>query len=434
MRLDDSDRVSTQNVLELCAIVLATSALVGIRSWQADGVAQPAWMSRNLKVLSAVSLMQDAASELVYPLLPILLTSVLGAPAAVVGLVEGVAEGAAALTKYVSGRVSDRVGRKPLVGLGYGMAAAGKVVVAAAGVWPIVLVGRVVDRVGKGIRGAPRDALLADGVDHAQLGRVFGFHRAADTLGAVIGPLIGLSVLAMTGGNIHLTLWVAVIPAVLSVVLVLWVREPRPPTVSDNGGPSLGKPAPHRSDPLPREFKHVVGALTLIALVNFPDALILLRVSELGYSVSGVVAAYVVYNLSYTLISYPAGALSDRLPRARVYALGLVCFAVGYLGLGLVDGGWAVIVLLCVYGGFNAMTDGVGKAWVSSLVSPQVRGRAQGVFQGLAGGAVLFAGLWAGLTWEIGPGDGTMPLILAGLVAVLAAPVLWVCSRRPECV
>ncbi len=393
---------------------------------------RPKWMTRNLKVLSAVSLMQDAASELVYPILPILLTSVLGAPAAVVGLVEGVAEGAAALTKYVSGRVSDRTGRKPLVGLGYGMAALGKVIVAAAGVWPIVLVGRVVDRVGKGIRGAPRDALLADGVDHAQLGRVFGFHRAADTLGAVIGPLIGLAVLALTGGNIQLVLWVAVVPAVLSVVLVLWVREPRRPTDTVRAGLSSDKPMPDRSEPLPPEFRRVVGALTLIALVNFPDALILLRVSEVGFSVSGVVAAYVIYNLSYALISYPAGALSDHLPRARVYALGLVCFATGYIGLGLVDGGWPVIVLLCVYGGFNAMTDGVGKAWVSSLVKRQVRGRAQGVFQGLAGGAVLFAGLWAGLAWELGPGNGTVPLIVAGCVAVAAAPILWLSSRRLE--
>lgn len=395
-------------------------------------MSRPEWMTRNLKVLSAVSLMQDAASELVYPLLPILLTSVLGAPAAVVGLVEGVAEGAAALTKYVSGRVSDRMGRKPLVGLGYGMAAVGKVIVAAAGVWPIVLVGRVVDRVGKGIRGAPRDALLADGVDHAQLGRVFGFHRAADTLGAVIGPLIGLAVLAMTGGNIQLALWVAVVPAVLSVVLVLWVREPRRTPETFGAKRSIGKRTPAPSDPLPREFRRVVGALTLIALVNFPDALILLRVSEVGFTVSGVVAAYVIYNLSYTLISYPAGALSDRLPRARVYALGLLCFAVGYIGLGVVDGGWPVIVLLCVYGGFNAMTDGVGKAWISSLVPPQIRGRAQGVFQGLAGGAVLFAGLWAGLAWEVGPGNGTVPLIVAGCVAAAAAPILWLSSRRLE--
>ena len=155
--------------------------------------------------------MQDAASELLYPLLPILLTTVLGAPAVVVGLVEGVAEGSAALLKYASGRFSDRVGRKSLVTTGYSLAAFGKVIVAAAGVWQVVLVGRVVDRVGKGVRGTPRDALLADDVPREQLGRVYGFHRTADTAGAVIGPLLGLVALTATGGDVRAALWVAVI-------------------------------------------------------------------------------------------------------------------------------------------------------------------------------------------------------------------------------
>ena len=388
-------------------------------------VTRPVWMTRNLKVLSAVSLAQDAASELVYPLLPILLTSVLGAPAVVVGLVEGLAEGAAALMKYASGRISDRAGRKPLVGVGYALAAVGKVIVAAAQVWPIVLAGRVVDRVGKGIRGAPRDALLADGVPDDHLGRVYGFHRAADTLGAVIGPLGGLAVLAGTSGNIRVALWVAVVPAVLSVALVALVREGRPPSAAAPPKARGSSEGLRTRPPLPGEFRRVVALLTIVALVNFPDALVLLRVSQLGFSVTGVVGAYVLYNLSYALISYPAGALADRLPRARVYSLGLVCFAVGYTGLGLVHGGWPVLVLLAVYGGFNAMTDGVGKAWISSLVVPEARGRAQGVFQGLSGGSVLVAGVWAGLVWEVGPGSGCFPLIVAGLVAALAAPVIW---------
>lgn len=408
----------------------------------------PTWLTRNVRVLSAVSLMQDAASEMLYPLLPVLLTSVLGAPAAVVGLVEGVAEGAAALMKYLSGRFSDRAGRKPLVGLGYTLAAVGKVIVAASAIWPFVLVGRVVDRIGKGIRGTPRDALLADGVAPAQMGRVYGFHRTADTLGAVIGPLVGLAVLEWTGGNIHVALWIAVIPAFLSAALVLLVHEnkrpvaasvastaegrsteARPTTAAGSASPTLETTAPARS-PLPRSFNRVVGILTLIALVNFPDVLVLLRVSQIGFSVTGVIGAYVVYNLFYTLISYPAGVLADRMPRARVYALGLVCFAIGYVGLGLVNGGWAVIALLCVYGGFNGVTDGVGKAWISSLVPPTVRGRAQGVFQGFMGGSVLIAGLWAGLIWNLGPGHGVVPLIVSGAVAAVAAPLLWVAGRR----
>jgi len=387
---------------------------------------RPEWLTRNVGVLSAVSLTQDAASELLYPLLPIVLTVVLGAPAAVVGLVEGVAEGAAALFKYLSGRYSDRVGRKPLVGTGYGLAAMGKVVVAAAAVWPVLLVGRVIDRVGKGIRGAPRDALLAENVHVSDLGKVFGFHRAADTLGAVIGPLAALAILAATHDNIPLALWIAVIPATLSVVLVLFTHD-------DVSATQVRRDPVKRaaaSQRLPTAYVEVVTVLVVIALANFPDALVLLRVSEIGFSATGVVAVYVVYNLVYAVVSYPAGSLSDRWPRSRVYAIGLACFAVGYIGLGLVDGGWLVFVLMAVYGGFNGFTDGVGKAWISSLVPSAVRGRAQGVFQGLAGGAVLVAGLWAGLTWTSGPGDGVVPLLLAGAVAAAAAVWMVTVGRR----
>ena len=185
------------------------------------------WLTRNVRVLSAVSFLQDAASELLYPLLPIYLTSVLGAPAAVVGAVEGAAEGAASLTKLAAGPLGDRFARRPLIATGYGMAALGKVMVAAATAWPGVLAGRVVDRLGKGIRGAPRDALLVVDIDDAARGRVFGFHRAMDTLGAVVGPLLGLAGYELLDHQIAPLLWVAVVPAVLSVALVFLVRETR---------------------------------------------------------------------------------------------------------------------------------------------------------------------------------------------------------------
>ena len=187
------------------------------------------WLTRNVRVLSLVSLLQDAASELLYPVLPIFLTTVLGAPAAVVGLVEGVAEGAASLTRLVSGRLADRYPRRRLVGAGYGLAAGGKLVIALAGVWPVVLAGRAIDRLGKGMRGAPRDSLLVEGVALERRGRVFGFHRAADTLGAVIGPLAGLALYEAVGQQIRPLLVAAVVPAVASALLVFAVREsPRP--------------------------------------------------------------------------------------------------------------------------------------------------------------------------------------------------------------
>jgi MFS family permease len=385
---------------------------------------RPEWLSHNVAVLSAVSFAQDAASELLYPVLPLFLTVTLGAPAAVVGFVEGAAEGAASLTKYVSGRWSDRIGRKPLIGAGYGTAAAGKVVVAAAWAWPVVLVGRVLDRLGKGTRGAPRDALLAEGVASHDLGRVFGFHRAMDTAGAVVGPLLGIVVLALTNDNLRVALWIAVIPAVLSALLVGLVHEgPRPTPAPRRPADAAAAEHRHRS-PLPMPVLMLVGVLALVALVNLPDALLLLRVSELGFGAAGVSAVYVLYNLVYALLSYPAGALSERWPRHRVYALGLACFAVGVGGMGLVSGGWAVVVLMLVYGGFAACTDGVGKAWITAVVPAPLRGRAQGVFQAVTGLSVLVAGIWGGLAWGLGTGDGVVPLVVAGTLAGVCAVAL----------
>lgn len=381
------------------------------------------WLTRNVKVLSAVSLAQDAASELMYPVLPIFLTTVLGAPVAVVGIIEGMAEGAAALLKYISGRTSDRVGRKPAVGLGYGLAAVGKVIIAAAFVWPVVLAGRLVDRIGKGIRGAPRDALLAEGVATDQMGRVFGFHRAADTVGAVIGPLAGLAILAMANGNIRVALWVAVIPAVISVALVVLVTEERRPKPANGSGTRA-------RTPLPGKVKLVAVILGVIALVNFPDALLLLHLHEVGFSTMAVVGVYAAFNLSNALIAFPAGMLADSWPRARVYALGLACFSVGYLGLAFAQDSWAIVLLLLAYGGFAGITDGVGKAWISGLAPAQARGHAQGLLQGLTGIAILVAGWWAGLSWEAGSGSGFLPLVVAGTVSAFAAVGLFVAGGR----
>lgn len=269
------------------------------------------WLTRNVRVLSVVSFLQDAASELLYPLLPIYLTSVLGAPPSVVGAVEGAAEGAASLTKMAAGPLGDRFARRPLIATGYGMAALGKVIVAAAGAWPGVMAGRVVDRLGKGLRGAPRDALLVEDVDSAARGRVFGFHRTMDTAGAVVGPLLGLAGYELLDHQIAPVLWLAVIPAVLSVLLVFLVRERarvqqvRPPMFTG-------------IQRLPGRYWRVAAVLVAFSLVNFPDALLLLRLNEIGFGVVGVVLAYVGYNAVYALASYPAGMLADKFTPATV--------------------------------------------------------------------------------------------------------------------
>lgn len=375
------------------------------------------WLTKNLKIVSGVSFLQDAASELLYPLLPILLTTVLGAPAAVVGIVEGVAEGVAAVTKLIAGRLADRFPKVPLVGAGYGLAAVGKVLVALAGVWPVVLAGRAVDRLGKGIRGAPRDALLVVGIPPQALGRAFGFHRAADTAGAVVGPLLALAGYELLDHRLRPLLWVAVVPAVCSVLLVLLLKEP-PRTRAPRRAPRLEQEQVER---LPARYWRTVAVLAVFALVNFPDALLLLRLHEIGFGVVAVILAYVLYNLVYTVLSFPAGLVADRLGARRVFGVGLVVFSVVYAGLGLSTDHLAAWLLLAGYGGFTALTDGVGKAWISGLLPGALQGTGQGVFQGLTGGGVLVAGLWAGLAWG---GDGHLPLVVSGIGAALVAVFL----------
>ena len=374
------------------------------------------WLTRNVRVLSAVSFLQDAASELLYPLLPIYLTVVLGAPPSVVGAIEGAAEGAASITKLAVGPLGDRYAKRPLIATGYGLAALGKVIVAVAGAWPGVLAGRVVDRLGKGIRGAPRDALLVEDVESGERGRVFGFHRTMDTLGAVVGPLLGLAGYELLDHQIAPLLYIAIVPAVLSVLLILLVREkprtgPRPPR----------QPIFSGFRDLPRRFWRVTAVVVGFGLINFPDALLLLRLNEIGFGVVEVILAYVTYNLVYALGSYPAGLLADRLPRSVVFGIGLVFFAIGYLGLGLTTDRLTAWLLLGCYGLFAACTDGVGKAWISSMVGTERQATAQGVFQGFSGVAILIAGVWAGLFWGA---DGRLPLLVSGAVGACFAALL----------
>jgi MFS family permease len=382
----------------------------------ADGAARR-WLTPNVKVLSAVSFLQDAASELLYPLLPIYLTVTLGAPPAVVGAVEGAAEGAASLTKIAAGALSDRLPRRPLVAGGYGLAALGKVMVAAATAWSGVLAGRVTDRLGKGIRGAPRDALLVEGIDPAARGRVFGFHRAMDTLGAVLGPLIGLAGYQLLDHEIRPLLWIAVVPAVLSAALVVLVRDQRARPARSAARRRVFAGARD----LPPGYWRVIAVLVAFAVLNFPDALVLLRLNEIGFSVPGVILAYVGYNAVYAIGSYPAGVLADKVPRPLVFAGGLGFFATAYLGLALTTNHTAAWLVIAVYGLFAAATDGVGKAWISGMAPDALQGTAQGVFQGLSGLSTAIAGLWAGLLWGH---DGGLPLLLSGSGAAVLAIAL----------
>src|SRR6059058_1906052 len=353
------------------------------------------WLTPNVRTLSVVSLLQDSASELLYPVLPLFLTVTLGAPASVVGLVEGVAEGTASVGKAVSGRLADRFRRRPLIAAGYGVSSVAKPLIGLASGWPVVLGARFIDRVGKGLRTSPRDALIAAETPPAMRGRAFGLHRAADTAGAVVGPLLGLALYELLDHRLRPLFFVAAIPAVVSVALIALVREHPPPP---GAAPPRGVPLRR----LPRPYARVVAFLALFGLANFSDALLILRAHALGLGFVGIVTAYALYNAVYAALSYPAGVVSDRLPRRLVFA---------------------------VYGAYTALTDGVGRAWVANLLPPGALGTGLGLYQGVAGACALTAGIWAGLAWG---GTGRVPLLVSGAIVTVLAATLALGGRRLE--
>lgn len=392
----------------------------------AGGAAARPPLSRNVKILSAVSLAQDTGSELLYPLLPTFLTRTLGAPVVAVGVAEGLADAVAALVKLVAGRLA-RVRRRRWIAAGYGIATVGKAIVAASFVWPVVVVGRAVDRLGKGIRGVPRDALIADDTAPGDRGRAFGFHRSMDTTGAVLGPLLGLLALHLLDDRVRPVLVLAIVPAVISTALVLLVREagPRP---RDDAPSSHATSVPGADRALPSAYWRVLVPLAVFALVNSTDALLLQHAADVGLSVTEVVVVYVLYNLVYALLGYPLGALADRLPHRYLYGAGLTVFAIVYTGLGASGSSAAVWILVPCYGAFTACTDGVGRAWIADLVPSEARTWALGLHGAATGGAVLVAGVWSGLAWG---DDGRVPLLVSGLVAPVVACVL-VLDRRTD--
>ncbi len=378
------------------------------------------WLTGNLIILTLVSLAQDAASELLYPLLPILLTGVIGTAPLALGLIEGCAEAAAGFTKLISGKSSDRLGRKPFIIAGYSLAGIGKGLVVIATSWPLVFLGRVTDRIGKGMRSAPRDALITESVTKENLGKAFGFHRTGDYIGAVIGPGIALIGLALLNGDVRAVAKWALIPALISGLLTLFIREKfvKTPKMKNRiVKVQLTKP-----------IKRTIALLTLIQLTNIPVLLLLLRLHDIGFTTQGVVLSYMLFNAVTVLAAFPAGYLADKLSPRVTYALGLAAFAGAYATLGLTTNHSLAVLALMFYGLFPALTDGVGKAWIAGLSGANNRGYVQGVYQASMHFAILGAGIWGGLTWS--DGARQWPLVIAACGAIIGSLTLAILHLR----
>jgi MFS family permease len=372
---------------------------------------------RNVVLLGLTSLLNDVSSEIIYPLLPMFLTTVLGAGPAYIGVIEGIAESTASLVKLGSGWLSDRLGRrKGLVVAGYAIAAVSRPLIAiAAAPWQVLLI-RFSDRTGKGMRTAPRDALLADSSAQPTWGRSFGFHRAMDHLGAVIGPLIAFGLIAIFAEGFRVVFALASIPGLVAVGVVgFGVREERgrrPPAVAAERL-TLG--------PLPRSLKAFLLVVLIFTLGNSTDAFLLLRAQTLGVAVRDLPLLWVVLHVVKSASSVPGGGLSDRIGRKRVIGLGWLLYCAVYVGFALADSALAIWLLFGVYGLFFGLTEGTEKALVADLVQPQDRGTAYGFYHLTVGIAALPASLIFGLLWDwSGPGLAfAVGAGLAGAAAVL---------------
>lgn len=403
-----------------------------------DAIAEEArarggWRSlpRNVWVVSATSFLTDVSSEMVLNLLPLFLANVLGVRTGIIGLIEGIAETTASLLKIFSGWLSDLLGqRKWLTVAGYGLSTVAKPFLYFATTWPGVLLVRFADRVGKGIRTAPRDALIADSVGEEQRGVAFGVHRAGDTAGAFLGILIALLVVWMvqTGGarlertTFQQVVLVSVVPAALAVlVLALGAREVRPaqrraerPALSWAG--------------LDRPFRAFLVIVVLFTLGNSSDAFLILRAQERGLSVLQVLGMLLTFNAVYTLVSGPAGALSDRVGRRRLIVGGWLVYGLIYLGFALARAGWHVWALYGLYGIYYGMVEGTAKALVADLVPETQRGTAYGVYNAAVGLTAFPASLIAGLLWQgVGPWQGfgaSAPFFFGAAMALLSVVLL----------
>ena len=372
-------------------------------------------------LLSAVSLLADVSSEMVYPLVPLFLSETLGAPASIVGVIEGCAEAVASIFKWVSGALSDRWGkRKPLCLAGYGLAACTKPLLAAASAWPLVFSARVLDRFGKGLRGSPRDALIADSTPAALRGRAFGFHRSGDSIGAVCGPLLALLLLAVLRGNYRTAFVIAFLPGLLSTLLILPVRE----RASAARARPLFAWSVAGGNPRLRRFLLIT---LLFGLGNSSDMFLILRAKQLGARSTTAVLLFAVCNLLNVLSSYRAGILSDRLGRKGILAAGFFLFAAIYLGFGLAGGVAALWILFPAYGLYLGLTDGVSRALLVDLAPGEDWGAALGLQAAVTGVSALPASIVAGFLWQrLGPGAafvyGAFTAALAGSLMLSFQP------------
>ncbi len=382
-------------------------------------------ITKNIFVISLVSFFNDVASEMVYPIVPIFITTVLGAPVTVVGLIEGIAESTASILRVFSGWFSDKLkSRKPFMVVGYGLSTLSKAALAASFHWSMVLGGRFLDRFGKGVRTSARDAFISESSEARYRGSVFGFHRAVDTMGALVGPLIALAILRKFDDNLRLVFYVAIIPAAIGIMLLaVFVKDIR--GRQDAEDRFLFR---LRDVKLTHDFRIFLIASTIFAIGNSSDAFLILRAHDLGLSLSLTIIAYTVFNFFYAIFSHPAGIISDKIGQKKVLLWGFCVFALVYFLFGIISKPYLLWILFSLYGVHMAFTEGIGKAYISLLVKNEFMGTMYGIYQTLTGLAAFLSSLIAGFLWKY-VAHGA-PFVFGGIMALLALIIFAASMRR----
>jgi len=371
-------------------------------------------LPKQVIILSLVSLFTDIASEMLYPVTPIFMSTVLGASMAVIGLLEGVAEVVSGFFKGYFGVLSDKVKKRAVfISLGYGLSALSKPL---PGIFPTltaIITSRISDRLGKGLRTAPRDALLAS-YANGNSGAVFGFHRGMDTLGAAIGPALALLLLAFFPQNYTLIFLIAFVPSMIAVTFTFFVKDN---FVSKEGTMKTGFRTFLKA--APKEYKLVLSFVVLFSFANSSDVFLILKSKAITGSETLAILCYIFYNLVYAASSYPLGLLSDKIGKRTIFTSGLFVFSLVYFGFALAHNFVFALILFALYGVYAAATEGITKAWVSDLVPDEMRGTAIGLLTMLSSFAIMFGSFFAGILWDvISP---SAPFYFSGFVALILA-------------
>jgi MFS family permease len=373
---------------------------------------------RQVFILGIVSLFTDIASEMLYPVTPIFLTAVLGSSMAVVGIIEGIAEFIAGLLKGYFGKLSDKVGKRSIfIIIGYGLSAISKPLPGIFQNILTVLFSRVADRTGKGIRTAPRDALLGS-YSNGNSGAVFGFHRAMDTLGAAIGPVAALVLLHYFPNNFQLIFLLAFIPSVIAVMLTMLVKD-KPIELklrSRKNYSSFWKSAP-------KIYKRLLVLITLFSLINSSDVFLILKSRDISDSSTLAIFGYIFYNLIYAASSYPLGGLSDKFGKRKIFSIGLIIFSLVYFGFAFVPDIKFIWILFALYGIYAAATEGISKAWVSDLIPDEQRGSAIGLLTMLSSFSVMLGSFLTGILWD--QFGSAVPFLFSAIVSLVIAFIIF---------